>query len=91
MDWLNRAGLTLTSESFPIVTENYLVHWEFVKRGLGIGIMPEAIGDQESQVVRACPMLAPFEFPVWLVSHRELKTSRRVRIVFDLLAEMLSG
>ncbi|MFT6640394.1 MAG: DNA-binding transcriptional LysR family regulator [Flavobacteriaceae bacterium] len=91
MDWLNRAGLTLTSESFPIVTENYLVHWEFVKRGLGIGIMPEARGDQESQVVRACPMLAPFEFPVWLVSHRELKTSRRVRIVFDLLAEMLSG
>lgn len=91
MGWLNSAGLSLTSDNFPIMTENYLVHWEFVKRGLGIGIMPEAIGDQEPLVVRACPMLAPFEFPVWLVSHRELRTSRRVRIVFDLLGEMLGG
>jgi hypothetical protein len=28
--------------------------------------------------------------PVWLVSHRELHTSRRIRIVFDLLAEELA-
>ena len=29
------------------------------------------------------------EIPVWLVSHRELHTSRRIRVVFDLLAEEL--
>lgn len=90
MDWLNGTGLSLSRDNFPILVRNYLVHWEMVKSGLGIGIMPEAIGDQESRVVRACPMLAPFQFPIWLVSHRELRTSRRVRIVFDLLADMLS-
>jgi hypothetical protein len=29
------------------------------------------------------------EIPVWLVTHRELRTSRRIRVVYDLLAEEL--
>jgi hypothetical protein len=27
--------------------------------------------------------------PVWLATHREMHTSRRIRVVFDLLAEDL--
>ncbi len=26
-------------------------------------------------------------FPIWLVTHRELRTARRIRVVFDLLVE----
>jgi hypothetical protein len=29
--------------------------------------------------------------PIWLVTHRELHTSRRIRLVFDVLAEALVG
>ncbi len=88
-NWLNTAGIPITSENFKLIARNYLVHWELVKQGLGIGIMPQDIGDAEPTVVRACPFLDPFVFPVWLVSHRELKTSTRVRVVFDLIAEAL--
>ena len=35
------------------------------------------------------PSLPAIPVPVWLTSHRELRTSRRVRVVFDLLAEGL--
>jgi hypothetical protein len=28
---------------------------------------------------------------VWLVTHRELHSSRRIRLVFDLMAEMLAA
>lgn len=91
LNWLTEAGMPLSLNNFPIKTESYLVHWSFVKQGLGIGIMPEEIGDLESRVTRACPALEPFNFPVWLVCHGELKTSRRIRIVFDLLAQTLSG
>jgi hypothetical protein len=35
--------------------------------------------------------MAPLMFPIWLVSHRELTTSRRVRTVFDMLADGLSA
>ena len=32
---------------------------------------------------------APFEAGIWLVAHRELKTSRRIRRVYEFLAEGL--
>jgi hypothetical protein len=37
------------------------------------------------------PELFDPEIPVWLVTHRELHTSRRIRIVYDLLAEELQA
>jgi DNA-binding transcriptional LysR family regulator len=87
---LNRLGLGLTERNFPIVAENYLVMWELVKHGLGIGVMDGTIGDAEPQVRRVLPHLEPLVFTMWLVAHRELNTSRRVRVVFDLLAEELA-
>lgn len=87
---LNGLGLNLTKENFPIVTENYIVHWELVKQGLGIGIMVADIGDAETLVQLALEEFEPIVFPMWLTAHRELKTSRRVRMVFDLLAAELS-
>lgn len=86
MNFLNGLGLNLTKNNFPILTENYIVHWELVKQGLGIGIMTEEIGDAEPLVQQALPELEPIVFPIWLTTHRELNTSRRVRIVYDLLA-----
>jgi DNA-binding transcriptional LysR family regulator len=87
---LNERGFSLTYRNFPIITENHLVHWELVKQGVGIGVMPENIGDAEPLVDRVLPDIKPFEIELWLVAHRELKTSRRVRTVFDFLVEELS-
>ena len=87
---LNAMGMGLTERNFPILTENYLVMWELVKHGLGIGILDGDVGDAEPLVRRALPDLEPLKFPIWLVSHRELNTSRRVRVVFDLLAAELA-
>ena len=89
MSGLNAMGLTLTKQNFPLQTEHFITHWELVKQGLGIGIMPEELGTKEPMVVQALPALAPIEFPIWLTAHRELNTSRRIRMVFDLLAKEL--
>ncbi len=83
-------GYTLTQRNFPLVSESQLVGWALVKQGLGIGVMAEIVGDAEPGVERALPDQDPVMFPVWLVSHRELHTSRRVRVVFDLLAEQFA-
>lgn len=88
-DGLNRLGLTLTAKNFPVLTASHLVHWELVKAGAGIGIVPEFLGDNEPGVRRVLPDFTPMEFPIWLTTHRELNTSRRVRMVFDLLAKEL--
>lgn len=82
-------GLSLTQRNFPIVTGNQLVQWQLVKQGAGIGVMTEDIGDAEPAVERALPDMKPVDIPMWLTAHREVNTSRRVRRVFDLLAEAL--
>lgn len=89
MDTLNGLGFTLTPKNFPISTENFLVNWECVKQGLGVGILDGNIGDREQLVVRALADFKPLVFPIWLVAHRELSTSRRIRTVFDILASEL--
>lgn len=89
IEGLNALGLNLARGNFPLMTESHLVHWALVKQGLGIGIVPQNVGDAEPLVRRALPDLAPLTFPIWLTTHRELNTSRRVRLVFDLLAEDL--
>ena len=89
VDGLKSRGLALTPHSFPIQSGSHLVHWEMAKQGLGIGVMSTRIGDREPLVRRAATWFEPFMFPVWLVAHREVRTSRRVRLVFDLLAEEL--
>jgi len=90
MNGLNALGLNLTRDNFPIMTENYLVMWELVKQGLGIGILDAHIGDAEPLVEQVLPALEPLMFPIWLVAHRELNTSRRIRTVFDMLASALA-
>ena len=86
---LNKLGLGLTEENFPLLTESYLVMWELVRQGVAIGILDAHIGDADPIVRRVLPDFQPFIFPIWLVSHRELTTSRRIRRVFDFLAEEL--
>ena len=84
---LKAMGFDVTRKNFPIHTENHMVLWELVKNGLGIGAIIDEVGDAEPLVERVLPSLAPIPVPAWLVAHREVHTSRRVRMVFDLLLE----
>ena len=86
---LKEMGVALEPENFRVLTANHLVHWELVRQGHGIGVMISEVGDGDPLVVRAAPWLSPFTFPVWLVAHREVRTSRRVRLVFDVIAREL--
>ncbi len=90
LNGLKERGFELSFSNFPVMTENHLVHWEMVKQGVGIGVMSAKIGDAEPKVQRILPDTEPFTYELWLVAHRELRTSRRVRVVFDFLAKELS-
>jgi DNA-binding transcriptional LysR family regulator len=89
IDGLAALGLELTRRQFPIVTDNHLVQWELCKHGVGICIMMEEIGGAEPRVQRVLPDLPSIPIPIWLVCHRELRTSRRIRMVFERIAEGL--
>ena len=87
---LHNMGVPVRAESFVMSSESGVVAWELVKAGYGVSMQPETLGEAEPGIEKVLPDFPSLEFPIWLVTHRELQTSRRIRIVFDLLARGLS-
>jgi DNA-binding transcriptional LysR family regulator len=86
---MRRHGIGVSEANFPLMTNSGIVAWDWVRRGLGLGVMMQAVADVTPGVVDAWPGFAGVTVPTWLATHRELRTARRIRVVFDLLAEML--
>lgn len=86
---LHNMGIPVRAESFVMSSDSGVVAWELVKSGYGISMQPEALGEAEPGIEKAFPDCPSLEFPIWLVTHRELQTSRRIRIVFDQLVRGL--
>ncbi|MBF9049657.1 LysR family transcriptional regulator [Roseobacter sp. HKCCD9010] len=89
---LRQHGLNLSHANFPLLSSNTVAIWEMVRKGLGIGIMSEQIASRTESVEKIDPPgFLPIPVPVWLTTHQELHTSRRIRLVFDFLVERLSA
>ncbi len=86
---LNQHGIPVEARNFPVIASNHTLLWEMTRAGLGLGVGPNGLGDADPLLRRALPGAPDFTYPVWLVAHRELRTSPRVRIVWDLLIEVL--
>ena len=91
LEYLHPLGYPITLENFRFGSESGVVAWQLARQGLGIAMMSDNIAETWPDMERILPDLEPVTFPVWLVTHRELHTSRRIRLVFDLLAEKLAG
>ncbi|MQY42462.1 LysR family transcriptional regulator [Epibacterium sp. SM1969] len=89
MAFLHPIGIELSPENFHFGSNSGLVGWEMVRQGFGIAVMASEAGDHTPGMVRLLPEMEVIEFPVWLTTHRELHTSRKIRLVFDVLAEVL--
>ncbi len=89
LGYLHALGLPLKESQFRCYCDNSATHWELVRQGLGIGAMMDDIALRTPGVVRVLDDVPLVRFPIWLVTHRELHTARRIRIVYDLLAEAM--
>lgn len=86
---LRARGVNVGPENFTVSTQSGVSGWEWVRRGVVLGGMLERVARETPEVQVAVPSIAPILVPVWLVTHRELYTSRRMRLVFDMLADFL--
>ena len=91
LGYLQQHGLPLEAANFVCYAENTGSNWSLVRQGLGIGAMMDDIACTMPDVVRVLDDVPPVRFPIWLVTHRELRTARRIRMVFDLLADALGA
>lgn len=87
---MREVGVDVTAEDFRLVSESGVAVWEMVKHGLGICVMAREIAMRTEGIVELFPQAPLTRFPVWLVTHRELRTSRRIRLVYDILADELA-
>ncbi len=89
--YLKLVGLDLSEKNFRYASNSQLVEWEIARKGHAIAIMNDNIAVNFPEFQPVLTEIEPFSIPVWLVAHRELQTSRRIRLVFNILASALSG
>jgi DNA-binding transcriptional LysR family regulator len=88
--YLRQHGLPLSEANFSCYADHSVAHWALVRQGMGIGAMMDEIARDTPGIVRVLEDVPPVNFPIWLVTHRELRTSRRIRVVFEALAQGLA-
>lgn len=82
-------GYPVTREHFAFRTDDLIASWQAVRNGLGVGFMADYLIRTDSAIVPLLPMLKIPPLPVWLAVHREIRTSRRIRAVYDFLAQAI--
>ena len=82
-------GLDLTPDFFPVRCDDFVAYWQMVRAGLGIGFVADYVARTDPEVIPLLPQLTIPPLPVWLAVHREIRSTPRIRAVFDFLAEEL--
>lgn len=83
-------GYPVTREAFALRSDDLIVQWQAVRAGLGVGFAADYMARGEPDVLRVLPGLLKIPpLPMWLAVHREIRTNRRIRAVYDFLAEAL--
>jgi DNA-binding transcriptional LysR family regulator len=84
-------GIDATRDNFKIYSESGTAILGLVRQGLGIAICSENDIRDLPELERILPKMPPIPIPYWLVTHRELHTSRRIRLVYDHLSAELKA
>ncbi|WP_439619218.1 LysR family transcriptional regulator [Hyphomonas sp.] len=87
---LRAQGLELHREMFTLRTDSDVAQLSAIRAGLGIGICQVALAMRDPRLVRLFPKEMTFSLETWLTMHGDLRGNRRMRTVFNHLAEALT-
>lgn len=86
---MRAAGMDVDRHFFGMRCDNNIIYWDLVRQGCGIGFSQKGIADSDDLVEE---LDLPLDIPplqVWLTAHETMRTTPRVRRVWDLLYEGL--
>jgi DNA-binding transcriptional LysR family regulator len=81
-------GVPISRSVFAFRSDSDVAQLAAIRAGFGIGFCQAPIGRRESLTPLFRRELG-FDMDIWLAMHRDLKSSRRVRLLFDHLARHL--
>lgn len=82
----------LKHKPIAISTGSRLAFVEFVRRGVGLGVLPKALAARYPELIllpNHARSLSKLRLPVWLLTHPELHRSPRVAAVMDAISDAL--
>ena len=82
-------GMPVSQGDFALRTDAQIAYGQLVAAGAGIGFVASYLLRQWPGVVPLLPQLAIPTLPCWLAVHREIRSNRLVRRVYDFLAEAI--
>lgn len=83
-------GLPIYRDQFALRTDSDPAQYAAIQAGVGIGLCQFGIARRDGLV----PVLSGavgFDLPIWIVMHEDLKRVRRMRLMFDALAEGMAA
>ena len=90
LEGFQNLGFPMTREAFVLRSDDLILQWQAVRVGLGVGFCADYLARTDTNVLRVLPgVLNIPPIPMWLAVHREIRTSKRIRVVFDFLADAL--
>lgn len=91
LDGFRKNGIEIDREFFAFRSDDQVVCWAMVVAGFGIGFNQRIIGDHDTRLKRILRNVAIPSMPVWLTSHAAVKANRRIRRVYDYLAQSFAN
>jgi DNA-binding transcriptional LysR family regulator len=87
---LAAVGLHVKRKDFAFRTDNDAAYLAAIRAGVGIGLCQLQLAAGPVRLQRLLPKLA-IELPVYVVTHEDLRSSRRIALVFDQLVSSLGA
>jgi len=84
-------GIPAKRNWFAVRCDDQNTYWELVRQGCGIGFSQVIIGQAERDVVRVLPELPLAPLPVWLAAPEAMRSTPRIRRVWDALEHSLTA
>lgn len=86
---MRAVGFEVDRHFFSTRCDHQSAYWELVAAGCGLGVALHAVARKSPQVVPLVSDLPIAPLPIWLTAPAALRTTPRIRRVYDFLAEAL--
>lgn len=82
-----RLGLSPDAHAMAVRTDDLMAYWSAVQAGMGVGFVADYVvrSDPAVQRLTVAGLKLP-RYPIWLTVHRDIRTTPRIRAVYDFLA-----
>lgn len=91
VEGLRESGLRIAREDFVLRTDSDLAQIALLRAGAGIGGLQRQLAARDRGLVPVLHGTIRLPLEMWLVMHEDLRTTRRVRLIFDALAHGLTA